>query len=46
MHGIKEQLKERIVKYDDMVNKHMMMEKELMNIRKTFKGRRRADKSQ
>jgi hypothetical protein len=42
--GIQEQLEERIVKYDDMVNKHVMLEKELMTLKKTYESKRRADK--
>jgi len=42
--GIQEQLEERIVKYDDMVNKHVMLEKELMTLKKTSESKRRANK--
>ena len=44
MCGIQEQLEERIVKYDDMVNKHVMLEKELMTPKKIYESKRRADK--
>lgn len=33
-----------MIKYDDLVNKHVMLEKELVTLKKTSEGRRRADK--
>lgn len=44
MHGIQEQLKERMAKYDDLVNKHVMLKKDLVTLKKTFKGSRCANK--
>jgi hypothetical protein len=34
MHGIQKQLKERVAKYDDLVNKHVMLKKEVVTIKK------------
>jgi hypothetical protein len=33
-----------MIKYDDLVNKHVMLEKELVTLKKTCEGRRRAEK--
>jgi len=33
-----------MTKYNDLVNKHVMLEKELVSLKKTFKSRRRACK--
>jgi len=37
-------LEERRAKYDDLVNKHMMMEKELVTLKKASENRKGADK--
>jgi hypothetical protein len=44
VHGIQEQLKERVAKYDDLVNKHVMLKNELVIVKKGFNDRRHADK--
>jgi hypothetical protein len=33
-----------MIKYDDLVNKHVMLEKELVTLKKTCEGRRCAEK--
>jgi hypothetical protein len=37
-------LEERKVKYDDLVNRHMMMEEELVTLKKALESRKQADK--
>jgi hypothetical protein len=44
VHGIQEQLKERVAKYDDLVNKHVMLKNELVIVKKGSNDRRHADK--
>ena len=41
---IQEQLKERMAKYDELVNKHVMLEKELVALKKVSKGKENIDK--
>lgn len=43
-HKANKQLEERRAKYDDLVNKHMMMEKELVTLKKASENRKGADK--
>jgi len=39
-----EWLKERKIKYDDLVNKHVMMEEELVTLKKASKSRKHTNK--
>lgn len=41
---IQEQLKERMAKYDKLMNKHVMLEKELVVSKKVSKGKENIDK--
>jgi hypothetical protein len=43
-HGIQNQLWERVIKYDDLMNKHMMMVKELVTLKRASKSKASADK--
>lgn len=43
-HKANKQLEERRAKYDDLVNKHMMMEKEFVTLKKASENRKGADK--
>lgn len=42
--GIQEQLKERVTMYDNLVNKHVMMRKKLIILKRASKGKKSADK--
>jgi len=45
VHRIQEQLKERLVKFDDLVNMHVISKKEIVTIYiKGSRNKRRADK--
>ena len=43
-HEAKEQLKEGKVKYDKLVNKHVMVEQELVTLKRASESRKFADK--
>ena len=44
VHGTQEQLKEKVPKYNDLINKHVMLDKELVTVKKGYEDRRYADK--
>lgn len=44
MRGIQKHLEERTTKYDDLVNKPVMLEKESVTLKKTSESRRYVDK--